>query len=327
MNIYVLELSNNKFYIGKSDNVEQRFAQHCVGYGSQWTKLHKPIKILKTMEMTSPYAEDECTKEYMSKHGIDNVRGGSYSQPILLDWQIKALENELKTAYDLCFYCGENGHFSNKCICYNFNGTNEELSEYIDNLNDIVHYIKNIKHQMYLSKQYIEQIISQHDSSNKRNRGINNFYYTLIKNLLPNIECEVCGKICDIEKNYEKGVLNIEYTFLYVCHKCETAYNYIVDNTPVSIICDTHITLEFLENLPENHEVQHKQIYASPSNTLTNDERKILIYKKWILHKKFENKYLKFLEKTTLSCKTDESIVKHIEQILVKLWRQLAIRT
>lgn len=43
--IYVLKLENDKFYIGITYNLNFRFAQHLAGEGSNWTALHKPIKI------------------------------------------------------------------------------------------------------------------------------------------------------------------------------------------------------------------------------------------------------------------------------------------
>ena len=87
INIYVLKLDNNKYYVGKSENVEKRFEQHINGNGSSWTKLHKPISIEKVIENANIFDEDNITKEYMSLHGIDNVRGGSYVTEILNDIQ------------------------------------------------------------------------------------------------------------------------------------------------------------------------------------------------------------------------------------------------
>lgn len=118
-NLYTLLLSSNKFYIGKtSKNVVDRFSVHKKGYGSIWTKLYKPVKILEQFESIDKFEEDKYTKKYMDKYGIDNVRGGSYSNVNLTDWQIKALEYELKTSNDLCFHCGMKGHFASDCYKY-----------------------------------------------------------------------------------------------------------------------------------------------------------------------------------------------------------------
>lgn len=116
--IYVLELSNNKYYVGKtSKNVMTRFNKHVKGsgFGSSWTRLHTPLKILEQFETVDVFDEDKYTKKYMEKYGIENVRGGSYCKIILDDWQIKALKNELMTTNNLCFNCGKHGHFASNC--------------------------------------------------------------------------------------------------------------------------------------------------------------------------------------------------------------------
>ena len=115
-NLYVLKLVKNKYYIGKTANsVEKRFTEHKIGYGSQWTKIYKPVKILEQFKTKNKFAEDMYTKKYMDKFGIDNVRGGSYTSIELKHWQIKSLNHELKTSNDLCFKCGKHGHFASNC--------------------------------------------------------------------------------------------------------------------------------------------------------------------------------------------------------------------
>ena len=114
-NIYVLHLEGGNYYIGKSDNVINRYQQHLNGNGSAWTRKHKPISLEKTIENVSAFDEDKITKEYMAKYGIDKVRGGSYVEINLSDFHIDALKMEIWAAKDLCTQCGRPGHFAKGC--------------------------------------------------------------------------------------------------------------------------------------------------------------------------------------------------------------------
>lgn len=114
--IYVLSCKENKYYVGKTRrNVDDRFAEHLNKNGSEWTKKYEPINVIITYGVVENTDEDKYTKQYMKQYGIDNVRGGSYSQVTLQDWQIKALQNELCTAEDTCFKCNQSGHFAREC--------------------------------------------------------------------------------------------------------------------------------------------------------------------------------------------------------------------
>jgi predicted GIY-YIG superfamily endonuclease len=114
-NIYILRLEGGRYYIGKSDDVLNRYQQHINGNGSVWTKLYKPVALEKTIENVSPFEEDKITKEYMSKYGIDKVRGGSYVEVELSNFHIEALKMEIWAAKDLCTQCGRAGHFVKNC--------------------------------------------------------------------------------------------------------------------------------------------------------------------------------------------------------------------
>lgn len=114
-NIYVLRLKCGRYYVGKSDNVMNRYEQHIKGSGSAWTRKYKPISIEKIIESVTSFEEDKVTKEYMSKYGIDKVRGGSYVELELSDFHIDALKMEIWAAKDLCTQCGRPGHFVKDC--------------------------------------------------------------------------------------------------------------------------------------------------------------------------------------------------------------------
>lgn len=94
--IYVLRLHNDKWYIGRTSNVERRFEQHMNGDGAKWTFLHKPINIHEIREIKSDNDEDTITREYMKEFGIYNVRGGSYCAVEFKPWHIQKITQDMK---------------------------------------------------------------------------------------------------------------------------------------------------------------------------------------------------------------------------------------
>jgi hypothetical protein len=127
--IYILELENNKYYVGKTTNPNFRLEQHFTNSGSQWTKKYKPIKILELKQNCDDYDEDKYTRMYMDKYGINNVRGGSYVQLKLDKITIQNLEKMNRGTTDKCFLCGEKGHFVKDC---NDNYEHVWICEYCD---------------------------------------------------------------------------------------------------------------------------------------------------------------------------------------------------
>jgi predicted GIY-YIG superfamily endonuclease len=116
--IYVLELADGNYYVGRSSNVAERMIQHCNGEGSAWTQKYKPKKVLETREELSAFDENNITKEYMQKYGIDHVRGGSYCQVKLENNTISLLNQELWAAESdgfYCYRCGRAGHSKEQC--------------------------------------------------------------------------------------------------------------------------------------------------------------------------------------------------------------------
>jgi hypothetical protein len=114
-NLYILQLSNSKWYIGKSNNVNKRIEEHKTNNGAEWPNLHKPILNVTVIPNCDHYDEDKYVKMYMEKYGIDNVRGGSYSKIKLSPEQKVFLGQEILGATDKCFICKSSGHFSSDC--------------------------------------------------------------------------------------------------------------------------------------------------------------------------------------------------------------------
>eukprot|EP01103_Thecamoeba_quadrilineata_P009313 TRINITY_DN19059_c0_g1_i1.p1 TRINITY_DN19059_c0_g1~~TRINITY_DN19059_c0_g1_i1.p1 ORF type:complete len:220 (-),score=17.91 TRINITY_DN19059_c0_g1_i1:134-793(-) len=113
--IYVLALESNRYYVGKTVNVFQRFFDHALGDASQWTKLYPPIRVVEIRTMKSDLEEDLVTKEYMMRYGLDFVRGGSYVALELDDMTRNFLSRELRGGANQCFRCGANGHMIAQC--------------------------------------------------------------------------------------------------------------------------------------------------------------------------------------------------------------------
>lgn len=116
--VYVLELQDTKYYIGKSLKPMKRIGDHIPNgssRGSGWTQMYKPLKILEIKEAWDPMEEDFTTLRYMNQMGIDNVRGGSFCELNLSDSNAQTLEKMMRGAEDKCYFCGSYGHLINGC--------------------------------------------------------------------------------------------------------------------------------------------------------------------------------------------------------------------
>jgi predicted GIY-YIG superfamily endonuclease len=113
--IYVLRLAGGNWYVGKTDNFQKRMEEHVRGGGSAWTSIHKVLKVDKVVENASHFDEDRYVKEYMSKYGIDKVRGGSYVTEKLDSVAQTVLKREIHGATDCCTRCGRRNHFVSAC--------------------------------------------------------------------------------------------------------------------------------------------------------------------------------------------------------------------
>jgi len=136
--IYILELEHSKYYIGKSNNLENRILDHFSSLGAEWTRLHKPIKVIETIS-GDDFDEDKYTLKMMEKHGIDNVRGGSFCQIILSLCDIDTITRMLRGASNKCYKCGQTGHFINSCPSKD--DLDPDLQDFVKVDNDELEYI------------------------------------------------------------------------------------------------------------------------------------------------------------------------------------------
>lgn len=82
--IYILELENNKYYIGSTQKLGKCLGKHFLGKGIDWTRFNRPINVLEyyTVPFPSNYIEEKLKrlKEHVAYYGMENVRGGNFEQ-------------------------------------------------------------------------------------------------------------------------------------------------------------------------------------------------------------------------------------------------------
>jgi len=113
--LYVLKLEGDRYYVGKTTDVKKRVTEHATGNGARYTKLYKPSRVVEVRTLKSSQDENNLTREYMEKYGVDKVRGGSYSQVNLPSDTKRILETEFRGNSNACFKCGNVGHFMSAC--------------------------------------------------------------------------------------------------------------------------------------------------------------------------------------------------------------------
>lgn len=101
LKLYLLELVNEKYYVGQAANPEFRFSEHVNGKGAKWTRLHKPLRIRKVQVLSVDSAretmlyENWMTLQAMERFGWQNVRGGDF-----LEVEANRLQDRIKHIYD-----------------------------------------------------------------------------------------------------------------------------------------------------------------------------------------------------------------------------------
>ena len=129
--VYVLQLEQNKYYVGESIYPEKRIDDHFSGKGVAWTRLYKPVKILEPFtKKQDNFWELSETIQRMGYHGADNVRGSLFTKTSELTRYEKVMAAQLYCElHNLCRKCGSNDHFINQCVnlnkepwVYNFGG-------------------------------------------------------------------------------------------------------------------------------------------------------------------------------------------------------------
>ncbi len=117
LKLYLLELADNKYYVGQSDDPEFRFGEHLGSRGAKWTRRYKPLRIAKIQTVTVESVNDAMlyenwmTLQAMERYGWENVRGGDF---LVLETYL--LKERLQHIYDFTsnkikYYVADNRRF------------------------------------------------------------------------------------------------------------------------------------------------------------------------------------------------------------------------
>ena len=116
--IYGLKLESDKYYVGKTSNLHNRFSEHNSNTrGSLWTAKYKPLNVIQKWDRLHNQHENFITYLMMSVYDYSNVRGGKFCKlDDLSDEEKRAVEEVLIKGYNIgCLVCKSRYHFTKDC--------------------------------------------------------------------------------------------------------------------------------------------------------------------------------------------------------------------
>lgn len=116
LKIYALKLNYRNWYIFSSSNFEASVEEirntndFVIEHG-----IEEPI-IKHVHNYDGKISISSIVKKYMIEFGIDNVRGGLYSNSYISPESKQALQEEINYLTSMCFICSINGHSPDRCL-------------------------------------------------------------------------------------------------------------------------------------------------------------------------------------------------------------------
>ncbi len=89
---YMLHCNGGKFYVGHTDDLQRRVAQHEMGYFPGFTRDHLPVKLVWSQEFTTRHEARESERR---------LKGWSRAKKLALrgDWDLISALAKSKTAH------------------------------------------------------------------------------------------------------------------------------------------------------------------------------------------------------------------------------------
>lgn len=213
---YELLLENNKFYIGKSNNIInfiKRLIKHFINRDTktnEWIKKNNPVNLInfKLDKIIERKAELIMFENYCCKYNIANVRGAQYTKYTLSSESIEQIQISIYHDFGLCMRCGSKNHVINDHTDENSNNNNS--NKYIQkntnfDSNNIKCYVNNENNKHKLLFLIIAKILDQYKKKYKKLKKIGEYYDKILKlNLNSDIECLKIYFNCISISNYYK---------------------------------------------------------------------------------------------------------------------------
>ncbi len=123
--IYILELCNNKYYIGKLYDIsklEDTILE--LDESFEWFYYNNIKKFANIRSFEEDFDENFLIYELMQHLGVHNIRGGKFNKINITTENTNDIFNNMKTEYNKCYLCGYYNHNGNQCRLknkYNYN--------------------------------------------------------------------------------------------------------------------------------------------------------------------------------------------------------------
>lgn len=95
MLVYVVQCSKNKYFVGSSNMTQKAYFTYITENPNEWLKKYPPQKVIGKYAAKFVNDEDLITIQTMEKHGLFNVRGGSFSDLELTDVMVDIINKQI----------------------------------------------------------------------------------------------------------------------------------------------------------------------------------------------------------------------------------------
>tara|TARA_B100001758_G_scaffold247469_1_gene265406 strand:- start:216 stop:533 length:318 start_codon:yes stop_codon:yes gene_type:complete len=99
--LFIIKCQEEKYYLGLAKNFVSIFFKHLENHDNiHWMNIYKPMKLMHIEHFFNLKMLNNCVIYYMYIYGIENVRGGIYSDLILNLNQYDKITKKINEIYN-----------------------------------------------------------------------------------------------------------------------------------------------------------------------------------------------------------------------------------